>query len=278
MAKKTQDFEFHDLAGAYRLPDEFELARLAADIEEHGLQEPIVLYEGKVLDGRGRYLACLEAGVEPVFVEWDGEAGSPEAFVASKHTRRDVTKGQHAMALARLYPDGGGGGRGQKDPARNSELSSQFSDRYLQMARGVLRDAPDLADEVTAGTESLRSAYTEAGWRRKMMATLEKKFPDLAQAVEEGEVLLDDALREAGKQSRAHESSAAIVTSTVVREGDDFVRQVEGFITKRGSLVETLRDHCRKWVDEPVRTMDRCDPDDAIEFAKDLIAETDDDV
>ena len=38
------------------------------DIVRNDLIHPIVLFEGKILDGRHRYHACLEAGVVPLTV------------------------------------------------------------------------------------------------------------------------------------------------------------------------------------------------------------------
>ncbi len=46
-------------------PDEYEA--LKADIAAHGLLEPIVLYQGQILDGRNRHRGCLDTGTEPRF-------------------------------------------------------------------------------------------------------------------------------------------------------------------------------------------------------------------
>src|SRR3990172_9106480 len=62
------DYEAHPAAALFPVLGEDELQKLADDIRANGLLEPIVLYEGKVLDGRNRLDACKRAGVEPKFV------------------------------------------------------------------------------------------------------------------------------------------------------------------------------------------------------------------
>jgi ParB-like nuclease domain len=74
---------------------------LKADIQAHGLLHPIVLYEGQILDGGNRYRACVEAGIEPEVVEYDGD--DPAAFVCSSNVhRRNMSLGQRAIAPGAL--------------------------------------------------------------------------------------------------------------------------------------------------------------------------------
>ena len=51
---------FHNLASIFPLMTEEEYQALVRDIERNGLLEPVWLYEGKIIDGRNRYRACLE--------------------------------------------------------------------------------------------------------------------------------------------------------------------------------------------------------------------------
>ena len=67
------NFEFHPLATLLPLLDTAGFDELVADIRAHGLREPIVMFEGKVLAGRNRYRACVEAGVEPTFAVYQGD-------------------------------------------------------------------------------------------------------------------------------------------------------------------------------------------------------------
>jgi hypothetical protein len=61
---------WHEAANVLPILEGDELNDLAEDIRKYGLQNPVVLLDGKVLDGRNRLLACKLADVEPSFQEW----------------------------------------------------------------------------------------------------------------------------------------------------------------------------------------------------------------
>lgn len=50
----------HSAAEIFPLMSKEELAGLVADIKKHGLREPVVLHDGKILDGRNRLQASLQ--------------------------------------------------------------------------------------------------------------------------------------------------------------------------------------------------------------------------
>jgi ParB-like chromosome segregation protein Spo0J len=166
-----------------------ELRELADDIAEHGLLHPIVLdADGVLIDGRNRLRACELAGVEPFFTELNGRDAA--AFIVSANlNRRNLTKGQQAMALAMIYPDTEKGGRGIKGKA---EVSSDFSQKRLAQARAVLRHSEALAQGVLAKHISLDAALEVVAKQQResqsadaMMGELRAEAPDLADLVDE---------------------------------------------------------------------------------------------
>jgi len=94
-------YEFHELCCIFPRCTDEELQLLVSDIRENGLQTPITLYEGKILDGRNRYLACQMLNIEPDYVEFDGK--DPLPFVVSRNLcRRHLSESQRAMVAAAI--------------------------------------------------------------------------------------------------------------------------------------------------------------------------------
>lgn len=156
-----------------------ELLELADDILENGLQNPIVLLDGKVLDGQNRLAACKLAGVEPEFVEWSG-TGSPLHWVVSQNLmRRHLTASQRAAVALELLPmlekeakdrQRKSRGRGKKvaqgcaDFAENgkaSEIAARVvgaSARYVEMVKEISESRPELIERIRSGELSVPEA------------------------------------------------------------------------------------------------------------------------
>ena len=66
------------------------IADIANDMRAHGYRHdrPIILYEGAILDGRHRYEAALEAGIDPIFVEFQGTREDAINYVTSENVNR----------------------------------------------------------------------------------------------------------------------------------------------------------------------------------------------
>lgn len=94
---------FHPLANIFPLIEGEDYEALVADIKANGLADSIVTHEGKILDGRNRYNACLDADAEPTFAPWAGSCGTPLSFVLSVNLhRRHLTTSQRAMVADNL--------------------------------------------------------------------------------------------------------------------------------------------------------------------------------
>jgi len=90
----------HPLAELFPLIEGAEFDTLIADIKAHRLHEPIVIYEDQILNGRNRYRASIEAGLEPRFVPYQGD--DPIAYIVSLNLKR--RHGKHTAGLASACP------------------------------------------------------------------------------------------------------------------------------------------------------------------------------
>jgi len=94
-----KEYEFHEAANIFPL-DEEHIDELADNIRKQGQQVAIELLNGKILDGRRRYLACKKLGKHPRVIEVD--IADPVDYVVSLNThRRHLTPSQLSMCAAR---------------------------------------------------------------------------------------------------------------------------------------------------------------------------------
>jgi ParB-like nuclease domain len=95
----------HPLANVFPLMDEAGLAELAADIRAESQREPIMVWDGQIIDGRNRYRACEIAGVEPVIkkIEFPGGEAEALAYALSRNLkRRHLTIAQRSVIAAKV--------------------------------------------------------------------------------------------------------------------------------------------------------------------------------
>jgi N6-adenosine-specific RNA methylase IME4/ParB-like chromosome segregation protein Spo0J len=185
--ERIAGYDVHPAASLFPLMGETELAELAGDIAARGQHDPVILHEGKVLDGRNRLTACELAGVQPKLVEWDGAGGSAVAFVLSKNLhRRHMTDSQRAMIAADFLPLFQEESRARRDaqlrrgsqpPAVSDSTDSPLAPRgangksvhkaavvagvgarSVERAKAVAEAAPAIADQVRAGAVTLKQA------------------------------------------------------------------------------------------------------------------------
>ncbi|MFO0843280.1 MAG: hypothetical protein U0797_12935 [Gemmataceae bacterium] len=149
-----------------------------------------MLYDGKILDGRNRHLACERAGVEPAFSEFEGDDAAALALVISLNVqRRDLTAAQRAIVAARAMEQmperrGRPGKDGKSSHVLSRDIvSAQFkvSDKAVQQAKALLTDAPDLANQVETCALYLAAAYDQLQERRKQAAQKAKDAERIAE-------------------------------------------------------------------------------------------------
>jgi hypothetical protein len=67
------ELQFHELAALFPLMEGADFERFKADIAANGLHEPILVRGNLIIDGRNRYRACRELGIEPATLEFQGD-------------------------------------------------------------------------------------------------------------------------------------------------------------------------------------------------------------
>jgi ParB-like chromosome segregation protein Spo0J len=194
---------FHDLANAFPLIQGEEFGELVADIKEHGLHQPLVMHEGKILDGRNRYRACQELGIPHTEKTYTGD--DPAAYVWSVNAvRRQLTAAQRALAATKLVTARQGGarpgagrkpksGEAKQGPAKDVDTGTTLADAagmagvarstVAKAKRVVVQAVPEVVEAVESGEMSLATAERISGLsEQEQMEIMEAPAADRAKA------------------------------------------------------------------------------------------------
>lgn len=236
MAKKTmspskeksvvKDYPPHALCLKYRdmTPEEFR--DLKEGMRKHGFDpnQPIVLLQDTILDGRHRYKSAKELGLVPVFREYGGEFGTPEAFVeAYNKNRRHLSTSERAMQAAEKVVE--------KVTANLQKSTSQGgnSSRTVGLDQAVKEEAA----KAKVGTRTVYSALTV----QKHGTT------QLKEAVKNGQVSTSDAAKIAKAPKSLQEQALKAVAKQKAVTAAQAVKAKEEVKDALGNVVpDKLRD------------------------------------
>jgi hypothetical protein len=184
---------FHPVSDIFPLLEGDDFDDLVADIKQNGLIQPIWTHEERILDGRNRYRACMEAKVDPVFRKWSGR-GSLVAFVVSMNLpRRHLSSDQRAVLgfdLVAMFKAEAGKKQkatrakpGQQVPqvrqkigaprthaGDSSEQAAKVAHTnrtYISAVRKLHEQKPELLADVRAGKKTLKEASQAVKQERK---------------------------------------------------------------------------------------------------------------
>jgi hypothetical protein len=164
--------KFHAVSEIFPRMPENEFAELREDIRAHGVHEPAWIWNGQVIDGRHRALACDEIGLKCPTREWVGIESDLVPFVLSLNLkRRHLDASQRAMVAAGVANlERGANQHAQICAPSQSEAAEMLnvSRRSVQAAKKFIEDGvPELKEAVEQGKVSVAAAAEVAELPKK---------------------------------------------------------------------------------------------------------------
>lgn len=249
--------KFHPYSEIFPLIEGAEFEALVEDIKAHGLREKIWIYEGKILDGRNRFLACQKAKVRPAFRKFTGKDAG--AFVWSMNVpRRHLSASQLAMAVARRATLEKGTNQHAQNCAPSQAKAAgdaNISRRIVQHARKVIDEGSKaLQRAVESGELSVAKAASVVDLPKaeQLRAATQKPEPSTSDEPERPDDIDEDAALAAAEQEYMASAEKALGTDalteikrltaelTVVKLARD------GFMNGKAAVTKLLRAEQRK--------------------------------
>lgn len=188
-------YQQHPLSALFPPMAEAEYLKLLDSITNIGVQNPITLYEGMVLDGWNRYRAATEVGQEcPArsLEEWI----EPREFVdAQNNARRHLTDSQRAFVAAKLANLS----NGQKSSSANLQSTAVSQADAAETLKVSVRSVADGAKVLRDGDKELADAVE----RGEVSVSAAAKVAELPKE-EQREIVQQGKVKDVARAARAH--------------------------------------------------------------------------
>jgi hypothetical protein len=190
----------HRFAEAIPEMTQAEYLELKDDLKANGQKIPIVIHDDQILDGRNRWRALNELGIEPVTQIFEGNDMEAAALVVSLNIkRRHLTIGQRAGITMETL------GMAVKEQARNKQVK-EAGNRPL--AKNSQRSEPVHTATILAKAAGVSPAAI------KQYSQVKKNSPEKAKEVLSGKTSLGAAIK-----SIAAATAPPVVVPAVNRDG-----------------------------------------------------------
>lgn len=218
----------HPAADSFPMMDKQAFADLVESIAARGQQEPIVKYNGTVLDGRNRLKACLQLGIQPKFIEYSGSQ-SPWLWAWDRNAeRRSIDKGTKAAIWLNIE-DGDQCWRAEvakikeeADKKRSAAAKEQHKASKPRAGEKVYGSSYSVTTTKHKENKTRNARAKKAGTSPATMAkaeVLKKNAPSLHSKVAAGKKTLASAYKEyqRGKKAKALAKAIAQVDDLIKR-------------------------------------------------------------
>jgi len=193
-----KDYKAHELSNIIPLMTDAEYQGLKNKIKEHGFQEkrPIFLYENKILDGRHRYQACKELGVEAKIEEFKGDTRTSalDFVILSNIDRRNLSPTQCAACAYEALPIY------QSEAKKRQQLSEGRGKKGTQKIEYLKEDQGEAVEHAAKMFNANRQYIYDIQKMAKELS--QKKFDTIFEGLKKDELSVSQARRELKKEKR----------------------------------------------------------------------------
>lgn len=224
--------EYHPFASIFPLMDDERLSGLRNDIKNNGLMVPIVLYEGMVLDGRNRYLACQLENVPHRFYEFAGTEIEALNYVMSLNAeRRDLSSSQRAAVAIDFETHRADVAKRMKDAAKERQRegggdkkSREAKEKSVrqEIAEPILDPDERKYDHQLAEQFDTNRAYVH------QIRRIKKASPDDFENIKKGQDTVPSVIAKLDREQRAAEGKPPRLRVVITSNRAESIKELSG--------------------------------------------------